>query len=122
MVKQIMVVDDESSMLALIAIMLKRGGFTTVEAPDGFSALDILEATTPDMIVLDMMMPGMNGNELCKRIRSRPDTAQTPILMVSAKSDPDAVRIGLRMGANDFLPKEELYPALLSKVRYLLAM
>src|SRR5581483_1339370 len=120
MVKQIMLVDDESSMLALISIMLKRGGFTTLEASDAFTALSMLDSTTPDLFVLDVMMPGMNGIELCRRIRARPETAGTPVLLVSAKADPDSVRVGLRAGANDCLPKEELYPGLLQRVRTLL--
>ena len=120
MAQQILLVDDESSMLALISIILKRGGYATLEAHDAFAALEMLDAAKPDLIVLDVMMPNMNGIELCRRIRIRPDTARTPILIVSAKSDADSMRLGIRAGANDYLPKEELYPALLSRVRSLL--
>src|SRR5574341_2133992 len=70
MTRRIMVVDDELGALTLIGIMLERGGFEVLKARNAFEALDILKNQTPDLIILDVMMPGMDGIELCRRIRA----------------------------------------------------
>lgn len=120
MKKQILVVDDEIGALKLIGIMLERGGFQVVEARDARAALDVLENTTPDMIILDVMMPGMNGIDLCKVIRSRDVTSTTPVLILSARGDAESIIHGIEAGANDYLPKPILHHDLVSKVREML--
>lgn len=120
MKKQILVVDDEIGALKLIGIMLERGGFQVVEARDARAALDVLENTTPDMIILDVMMPGMNGIDLCKVIRSREVTSMTPVLILSARGDAESIIHGIEAGANDYLPKPILHHDLVSKVREML--
>ena len=114
---QVLVVDDEVGALTLIGIMLERGGFEVLKAEDAYAALDQLEAVTPDLIILDVMMPGMNGIELCRRIRSRGETEKTPIIILSARGDPASVEAGQAAGANDYLQKPILHHDLLTKVR-----
>jgi DNA-binding response OmpR family regulator len=91
-----------------------------VEAADAYSALDLLETSTPDLFILDVMMPGMDGIELCKRIRARPETSTTPILMLSAKNDAKTIKNGLEAGANDYMVKPPVHQDLVGRVRKLL--
>ena len=116
----ILVVDDEVGALTLIGIMLERGGFEVSKARDAYAALNSLQAYTPDLIILDVMMPGMNGIELCRRIREMPTTRETPVVMLSARGDPASVDAGLEAGANDYLQKPILHHDLLTKVRKML--
>jgi two-component system response regulator MtrA len=120
MSKQIMLVDDEVVMLALLGMTMKRGGFVVIEAENGMMALDLLEKSTPDLIVLDVMMPGMDGVELCSRIRAREQTADTPILMLSALNDAENIKRALAAGANDYLSKLTPHREVLTKVNNLL--
>lgn len=120
MKKHILVVDDEIGALTLIGIMLERGGFGVLKAKDAKSALAILDQNTPDMIILDVMMPGMDGIELCRVIRTRQDTGETPILILSARGDAESIMRGIEAGANDYLPKPILHHDLVAKVRMML--
>lgn len=121
MKKHILVVDDEIGALTLIGIMLERGGFSVLKAKDATSALAVLDQNTPDMIILDVMMPGMDGIELCKVIRDRSETTETPVLILSARGDAESVMRGMEAGANDYLPKPILHHDLVAKVRNMLA-
>jgi DNA-binding response OmpR family regulator len=121
MKKQILVVDDEKGALILIGIMLERVGFSVLKAEDAKAALAVLSQTTPDLIILDVMMPGINGIELCKMLRERNDTRALPILILSARGDAESVVQGMEAGANDYLPKPILHHDLVSKVRAILA-
>ncbi len=118
--KRILVVDDEVGALALIGIMLDRGGFEVVKAQNAAQALDVLERETPDLIILDIMMPGTDGIELCSIIRGMPRFAETPILILSARSDSDSVIRSMEAGATGYLPKPILHHDLVSKVRSML--
>ncbi len=113
----VLVVDDEIGALTLIGIMLERGGFDVVKAKDGRTALTTLEKTNPSLIILDVMMPGMSGIDLCAEIRKRPGTTETPILILSARNDADSIMRGMEAGANDYLPKPILHHDLVTKVR-----
>ena len=113
----VLVVDDEIGALTLIGIMLERGGFNVLKAKDAKAALAELERNTPGLIILDVMMPGMNGIELCAVIRERPATENTPILILSARNDADSIMRGMQAGANDYLPKPILHHDLVTKVR-----
>ncbi len=118
--KRILVVDDEIGALTLIGIMLERGGFEVLKANDADSALAVLEHDTPDMIILDVMMPGIDGIELCGMIRKREDTNQVPVLILSARGDAESVMRGMDAGADDYLPKPILHHDLVAKVRKML--
>ena len=118
--KKIMVVDDEPGALALIEILLKRKGFTVVTARGAQHALTLLTHEKPDLFILDVMMPGISGLELCQQLRNRADTAHIPVLMLSAWSDIEAVQRGLSAGANDYLTKTTRPNQIIGKVQALL--
>ncbi len=120
--KRILVVDDEIGALTLIGIMLDRGGFEVLKARDANQALAILDKETPDLLILDVMMPGVDGIELCQIIRKRKETADTPILILSARGDAESVMRGMDAGASDYLPKPILHHDLVAKVRHMLNM
>ncbi|MBE0690412.1 MAG: response regulator [Anaerolineae bacterium] len=120
MKRQILVVDDEIGALTLIGIMLERGGFNVMKARDATSALAQMDENTPELIILDVMMPGMDGIELCGVIRQREATAKTPIIILSARGDADAIIRGIEAGANDYLLKPILHHDLVSKIRTML--
>jgi DNA-binding response OmpR family regulator len=116
----ILIVDDEAGALTLIGIMLGRGGFDVLKALDGYTALETLQKEKPDLIILDVMMPAMNGIELCRRIREMPKYEDTPVVILSARGDPESIRLGFEAGADDYLQKPILHDDLLSKVRKIL--
>jgi two-component system response regulator MtrA len=120
MKRQILVVDDEIGALTLIGIMLERGGFNVLKARDANAALALLDEATPDLIILDVMMPGMDGIELCGALRLREATVKTPIIILSARGDADAIIRGIEAGANDYLLKPILHHDLVSKIRNML--
>jgi|SRR5262245_15338309 DNA-binding response OmpR family regulator len=120
MKKHILVVDDEIGALTLIGIMLERGGFGVLKAKDAKSALSVLDESVPDLIILDVMMPGMDGIELCRVIRQRAAMQKIPILILSARGDAESIIRGIEAGANDYLPKPILHHDLVSKVRAML--
>ncbi|MEL6151968.1 MAG: response regulator [Chloroflexota bacterium] len=117
MTETILVVDDEIGALTLIGIMLERGGFNVLKAKEANAALKTLETEDPDLIILDVMMPGMSGIDLCAEIRKHPENASTPILILSAKNDAESIMRGMEAGANDYLPKPILHHDLVTKVR-----
>lgn len=121
MKKNVLVVDDEIGALTLIGIMLERGGFNVIKAQNADAALAVLDQNLPDLIILDVMMPGTDGIELCGIIRNRPDTHEIPVLILSARGDADSVMKGMEAGANDYLPKPILHHDLVAKVRAILS-
>lgn len=108
----ILLVDDDESLITLTGLILKRAGYTIYQAVDGVAALESLDEQIPDLFIVDVMMPRMDGFELCRQLRARPDTAQHPIILLSARTDQDSMFEGLSSGANLYLakplPAEEL--------------
>lgn len=105
MSQSVLVVDDEPMARTLLRLMLIRAGFNVTEAEDGFDALDKVRKSRPDVILLDVMMPGMDGFAVCERLRNDVDTATLPIIMLSAKTDLGSINRGLRVGATVYLTK-----------------
>ena len=103
--QSILIVDDEPTARTLLRLILVRAGFNVVEAINGFQALDRLEETAVDLVLLDVMMPGMDGIEVCEKIRADEKTAVVPILLLSAKTDALSIRRGLSAGADKYLTK-----------------
>lgn len=99
---RVLVVDDEKNMRDLLRIYLSKEGFEVTEAEGGAAAVNLLNQTTFDLVILDIMMPGMDGWEVCRRIR---ENAQTPILMLTARSETKDKVQGLQLGADDYLVK-----------------
>lgn len=117
----VLAVDDEPANLALLRKLLRHAGYAVVEALDGGSALQAVATHRPDLVCLDVMMPDLDGIEVCRRLRSQPQHASLPILLVTALNRPEDKARGLEAGANDFLSKPfdeaELYARLRSLLR-----
>ena len=105
----VMVVDDDDQILVLVEILLRRQGYTVLKAPSPYAALDLLRDHTPDLFLLDYMMPGMNGVELCQHLRTQPTTQTTPVVMLSAVDSEEFIRISREAGANGHIPKSEMH-------------
>ncbi|PIE79586.1 MAG: hypothetical protein CSA11_11375 [Chloroflexi bacterium] len=101
----VLIVDDEPMARTLLRLMLVRAGFNVSEAEDGFDALEKIQTNQPDIILLDVMMPGMDGFSVCETIRQQQETAQLPVIMLSAKTDLNSINKGLRVGATKYLTK-----------------
>lgn len=122
MTKQILVVDDDAQTRALVGLILQRNGLRTQEAFDGQSALRLLEFTTPDLIIVDVMMPGIDGLELCRRLRARKQTSQTPIIVFTAAGSTRIDRAARDAGADEFIAKTSPPQELAAAVHRLLEM
>lgn len=117
---KILVVDDEDHIRKILRFQLEKSNYVVLEAGDGESALEIARREAPDLIILDIMMPKMDGFETCSRIRQNFQTAQIPIIMLTAKSElPDRIK-GLQDGVNDYLTKPYSNEELLLRVRNVL--
>ena len=105
MAYSVLVVDDEPMARTLLRLMLVRAGFNVIEAQDGFDALEKVRVNVPDIVLLDVMMPLMDGFEVIEALRDKEETAKVPIIMLSAKTDLDAINKSLRLGASRYLTK-----------------
>lgn len=103
--KKVLIVDDEEFVRQLIQIKLKFCGIETVEAGNGIEAIERAVAEKPDLILLDVMMPKMNGFEACQRLKANQATAHIPIVMLTARGDPSAKERGENAGALEYLTK-----------------
>src|SRR5215813_7384307 len=118
--KKILVIDDTAHNVKMLVDLLSAKGFATLTAASGKEGLDLIEAEHPDLVLLDVMMPGMDGYEVCREIRANPEHAMLPVVMVTAL-DPAGERIkGLDAGADDFLTKPVNMAELVARVRSLL--
>jgi len=118
---KILVVDDEQDAVDLVAFNLKQAGFQVVAAHDGAEALDKVQKHQPDLIVLDVMMPELDGLEVCKLLRRDSATAGIPLLMLTAKASEVDRILGLELGADDYVTKPFSPRELVLRVRKLLA-
>jgi two-component system alkaline phosphatase synthesis response regulator PhoP len=117
---KILVVDDEAVLQEMIVYNLQQSGYQVLSAGDGVSALEIARNERPALIILDVMLPGIDGLEVCRRLRREPQTATTPIMMLTAKSDEIDKVVGLEVGADDYVTKPFGRRELLARVRALL--
>jgi CheY-like chemotaxis protein len=101
----ILVVDDDPTMRRLISIVLTQAGYRVAEAGDGLEALASVERQPPAGILLDVMMPGLDGLEVCRRLKGDPATAAIPVVLVTALGDASHRREGLEAGADEFMAK-----------------
>jgi len=116
-VKTILVVDDEPTLVATLKYNLERESFRVLEAADGETALEAARAGRPDLVVLDLMLPGLNGLEVCRILRKE---TRVPIIMLTAKDDEVDKVVGLETGADDYVTKPFGMPELMARVRALL--
>jgi two-component system alkaline phosphatase synthesis response regulator PhoP len=117
---KILVVDDEENICELIAYNLKKEGYDVAVAHDGVSALKALEGSEFELIVLDVMLPQLNGIEVCKRVRGNPKFAFMPIIMLSAKGEEIDKVLGLEFGADDYVTKPFSPRELVARVKAVL--
>lgn len=117
--KKVLIVEDEHDILQLIKLYLEKDGFQTVSATTGAEGLQQVKREKPDLVVLDLMLPEIDGLEVCKRLRSAPDTAMLPIIMLTAKAEESDTVIGLELGADDYVTKPFSPKTLVARVKAL---
>src|SRR3954451_18570014 len=116
----VLVIDDEKDLLELVRYNLEKEHLDVITASDGQSGLEIGLKHKPDLVVLDLMMPGMNGLEVCKQLRADARTGRVPIIMLTAKAAETDKIVGLEMGADDYITKPFSVRELLARVRAVL--
>jgi len=104
-IAQIMVVDDDLDTVIVLARYLQREGFATIEARSGPQCLKLVAECHVDVILLDLMMPEMDGFEVVRALKGNPETAEIPVIMITARDDMEARSEGMRVGVSDFLAK-----------------
>lgn len=102
---KIMVIDDEPDIVKLVKISLEMANFEVIEATSGKQALEKVREVVPDLFLLDIMMPEMNGYEVCEKLKQDPTTKNVPIVMLTAKGQKGDAEQGLRVGADDYIIK-----------------
>jgi len=105
MTKSVLIVDDESYIVKSLSFVMKNAGFETCSAGDGEEALQKLDEMVPDLVILDVMMPKLDGFEVCKAIRGNPAWSSIKIIMLTAKGRDSEREKGLALGADDYLTK-----------------
>ena len=120
MSRRILVVDDEPAIARLVKMSLQVGGYEVRTVTSGFEALEAVEELRPDLIVLDIMMPGMNGYEVCMELKSKPQTRGIKLMFLSAKGGAGDAQKGLAAGGDDYVIKPFDPEELLDKVRLLI--
>lgn len=118
--KTVLVVDDERDLVDLISYNLKRNGFEVRCAYNGNEALEQVQSNPPDLIILDLMLPGIDGTEVARRLKGDTRTAHIPIVMLTAKSEETDVVVGLTLGADDYVTKPFSMKILLARLQTVL--
>jgi len=119
-IKTVLVVDDEESIVELVQLHLRKEGYQVETAGSGEEALQVLRSAPVDLIILDLMLPGINGLEVCRRMKTAEATSAIPVLMLTARSDETDIVVGLELGADDYVTKPFLPKVLMARVRALL--
>lgn len=114
MAKTILVVEDEQDIATIIDFNLKRSGFDTLMAYDGPTGLKLALENAPDLILLDVMLPGMDGFEICRRVREK---SQVPIIMLTAREEESDKILGLELGADDYVTKPFSNRELIARIK-----
>ena len=113
----VLVVEDDADIRELLRYNLDQEGFAVEQAADGAEALRLIERRVPELLILDLMLPGMPGLELCRKLRSAPATAALPILILTAKGEEVDRVVGLEMGADDYVVKPFSPRELLARIK-----
>jgi two-component system phosphate regulon response regulator PhoB len=117
---RILTVDDEEDILELVAYNLKKGGYHVTCVSTGEAALKAVRAEPPDLILLDLMLPGLDGLEVCRLLKQDPGTQPIPIVMLTAKGEESDIVLGLELGADDYVTKPFSPRVLLARVKAVL--
>lgn len=115
--KKILIVDDELDLVVVVRYRLESEGFVVIAANDGETAIEKVKSESPDLILLDVMMPGIDGYEVCKRLKSDDKYKDIPIIMLTAKVQKLDRETGLKLGANDYIAKPFDTADLLEKIQ-----
>ena len=114
----ILIIDDEEPIRELLKLTLQSAGFGSIlEAANGEDGLALARRYMPDLILLDLMLPGMDGLSVCRQLKSSPDMQRIPIIMLTAKSDESDIVVGLEMGGNDYITKPFSRKVLAARIR-----
>jgi len=113
----ILVVEDDENIQQLVGYNLAKAGFHVVYADNGEQALSVIKRERPELIILDLMLPGLNGLEVCKLVRKDPKSKNLPIVMLTAKSEENDITAGLDLGADDYITKPFSPKILISRVK-----
>ena len=120
MEKKILVVDDEASIRSLLLLNLRKAGYTALEAADGQRAIELAETEAPALMLLDLMLPGMDGLAVCRHLKEQPATAGIPIIMLTARDEEIDRVLGLEMGADDYVAKPFSVRELMARIKAVL--
>ena len=120
MLAKVLVIDDEKDIVSLLRYHLEKAGFQCLEGMDGTVALRLVREHHPDLLILDLMLPGMDGLEICRHLRQDASTARLPILMLTAKAEEVDRIVGLEVGADDYVVKPVSQRELVARVRAIL--
>jgi PleD family two-component response regulator len=116
----VLIVDDDPVIQTLMRAALEEDGFAVVEADDGLSACRLCNHSVPSLLIVDAMMPNMDGFELCRVLRRQPETQHVPILMATGLEDKQSISRAYEAGATDFIAKPINWPILIQRVHYML--
>lgn len=117
---KVVVIEDEADILEVIEYNLSREGFAVVSCRDGEEGLRVVQSEVPGMVLLDLMLPGIDGIEICRTLRSDPVTKRIPIIMVTAKGEESEIVLGLGVGADDYVVKPFSPKELVARVKAVL--
>lgn len=117
---KILLIEDEEDIAELIKLQAEIAGYAVVIADNGLDGMLAVEREQPDIVISDIMLPGINGLDLCRKLKNNPKTQKIPIILISAKGDELDVVTGLELGADDYLPKPFSLKILLSRIRAVL--
>lgn len=120
MKEKILIVDDEKDIVKMLDYNLQKEGFKTILAYDGEDAIDLAISEKPKLILLDLMLPGIDGLEVCKILKKEPKTANIPIIMLTAKSQETDKIVGLELGADDYITKPFSPRELIARIKAVL--
>src|SRR5712692_612103 len=116
----VLVVDDDPTLRLLVRETLEQAGFAVEDVEDGDGILTVCTHVNPDIVLLDVHLPGRDGFAVCSWLRTQPETASIPVLMMTARDDADSIRRAFEAGATDFITKPLNWTLLLHRLRYLL--
>ena len=118
--ERVLIIEDEEDIQELIRYTLQREGYRITQAASGEDGYNLIRTEKPDLVVLDLMLPGMDGLEVCRRVKQDTETRHVPIIIASAKGEESDIVVGLELGADDYLVKPFSFAELLARVRIIL--
>jgi two-component system alkaline phosphatase synthesis response regulator PhoP len=117
---RILIVDDEEDILELLKYNISKEGFDVISAENGEEGLALAHSHAPDLIVLDLMMPGIDGLDVCKKLKAEDDTRAIPVIMLTAKGTESDIIVGLELGADDYVSKPFSPKVLMARIKSVL--